>query len=157
MNIGIVGSRRRRTIGDKNFVFDLVEFLFIELGNELVIVSGGCKLGADRFAEQACDQFGIKKIIHRPRLFGAKSRQDIVFRYHSRNKKVADDSDMIYALVAEDRTGGTENTIKHMFELKKPIVIVNSDFTEQNIFPYKEYSSTDKKECLSLPMFIRRK
>jgi hypothetical protein len=146
MNIGIVGSRRRNTIDDKNFVFDLVEFLFIELGKELVIVSGGCKNGADRFTEQACNKFGIKKLIHRPRLFGAKDKSDIVIRYYLRNKKIADDSDMLYALVADDRKGGTENTIKHMLEMRKSIVIVNSDFTEHNIFPNKE-------DRLSLPIF----
>ena len=144
MNIGIVGSRRRSNINDRKYVFDLVEFLFIELGKDLVIVSGGCKKGADKFAEDAADRYGIKKIIHKPNLIPTPTcRIDIVSRYYDRNKKIAQDSDYLYALVSIDRTGGTENTIEYMTNIKKPITIVYPDFSEGNLFLNKLGSQFD--------------
>ena len=149
MNIGIVGSRRRVSNDDVLFVFDLVEFLFIELGRDLTIISGGCKLGADKFAEDAADQFGISKLIHKPKFTPKPTcRIDIVSRYYDRNKKIASDSDYLYALVTSDRTGGTENTIRYMMEMNKPVTIIHPDFSERNLFPNNE-------ECLSLPIFRR--
>ena len=49
MKIGIVGSRRyenRKKI--KDFIFELEK----KFGNDLIIVSGGCKNGADKYAKK---------------------------------------------------------------------------------------------------------
>ena len=49
MRVGIVGSRRyenRKKI--KDFIFELRK----KFGNDLIVVSGGCKNGADRYAKK---------------------------------------------------------------------------------------------------------
>ena len=131
IRIGIVGSRRRVSSADCRYVFELVKFLSNEFGNNLVIVSGGCRQGADHFAELAANEYGVKIVIHKPILKPIpKCKFDMIARYYARNKRIAQDSNYLYALVSDDRTGGTENTIKHMNELKKPTTEVHSDFTE---------------------------
>ena len=109
--IGIVGSRRRNTQKD----FELVEKKFLELyrdGDE--IVSGGCPQGADHFAET----------------FAKKHQFPIKIRYAQWNKRgkdagfirncdIARDADVLIACIAEDRTGGTEDTIKKFMKCGK--------------------------------------
>lgn len=47
MKIGIVGSRKRNTIQDKQLIEQYLKNVTIS-----EIVSGGCKQGADKFAEE---------------------------------------------------------------------------------------------------------
>lgn len=107
--IGIVGSRRRTTKADRNLVFKIVRLT----APDTVIVSGGAKKGADKFAEQAAKFYGRKMVVHYPDLEGCVAYHEFVVRYYARNKKIADDVDELHALVHSDREGGTENTIKH--------------------------------------------
>ncbi len=44
--------------------------------------------------------------------------------YYARNKKIAENVDVLYAFVAPDRKGGTENTIGYAEKLGKEIHIV---------------------------------
>jgi len=117
--IGIVGSRRRT---DKNNVIALVDSL--DLTD--TIVSGGCK-GVDTWAEERAKQRGMKTIIHKPDLKNVKDRIDVVKRYYERNKKVAQESDIIHAFVSNDRKGGTENTIQWSLKMHKIIIIHNTE------------------------------
>ena len=41
-----------------------------------------------------------------------------------RNTYIAEDCDILIAVVAEDRTGGTENTVGKAEKLKKTIVLI---------------------------------
>ena len=104
MRVGIVGSRRRK---DKHKVIELVD----SLEPDTVIVSGGCR-GVDTWAVERAKERGLKTEIYKPDLGKHLGRFDIINKYYERNKKIAQNSDIMYAFVAPDRRGGTENTIK---------------------------------------------
>lgn len=102
--IGVVGSRRRDTERD----FQLVRAKVIELlkpGDRLV--SGGCPKGGDRFAERIAKELGLSITIHYPDWSGQGRMAGIV-----RNSYIAQDSSVLVACVAPDRTGGTEDTVR---------------------------------------------
>lgn len=126
--IGIVGSRRRNDRDDFHKVYD--EFFKIYLPGDS-IVSGGCKEGADRFAEILARDEGISIIIHYPRkenldkeLEKINPRAAWAKVNYARNTLIAQDCDILIALIAEDRTGGyyTEDTIKKAVKLGKKII-----------------------------------
>jgi hypothetical protein len=102
--IGIVGTRRRDTNVDLKKVNDAFLIEFLE-GDE--IVSGGCPKGGDRFAELIADAYNVPITIYKPDW--KKNGQGAGF---VRNTDIAKDSDILIACVAEDRRGGTEDTIK---------------------------------------------
>jgi len=107
--IGIIGSRRRNSQTD----FELVKTVLLKLiekeklkDGEFILCSGGCPKGGDRFAEQLAKDYGLSILIHYPNWNKYGRGAGFV-----RNTKIADDSDFLIACVAEDRKGGTENTI----------------------------------------------
>src|SRR5262245_8002987 len=106
--IGIVGSRRRNKRRDRAIVWRIVK----DTRSDAVIVSGGAS-GPDTFAEEAAAHFGRAFIKYEPDLLGARSYPEIVERYYARNERIAANVDVLHALVAPDRKGGTENTIEH--------------------------------------------
>ena len=113
MILGIVGSRRRNNKKDYELIRDKV----IELKPDK-IVSGGCKTGADDFAEEIAAEFNIPIDIHLPKLpLKGSPYKEFVDAYHERNKIVASAINKLIAVVSKDRTGGTENTIKHFLQL----------------------------------------
>jgi predicted Rossmann fold nucleotide-binding protein DprA/Smf involved in DNA uptake len=114
MHIGIVGSRRRNTPTDKALVKEKV--LDFMKSNEVAIVSGGCKLGADRFAEEIADELNLLIIIFHPKLIGVRNRMEYAKAAYARNKLIAQKADVLIACVASDRKGGTENTIKEFIK-----------------------------------------
>jgi hypothetical protein len=118
MNIGIIGSRKRNNREDFLALVKILTNLIIE--DEDCIVSGGCKLGGDSFAEEIATKCDIPIIIHKP-------DSDLIQKYlddglphkaayakaaYARNILIARDSDYLIALVSPDRKGGTEDTIK---------------------------------------------
>lgn len=110
--IGIIGTRRRIKSEDYNSV-EKKFFQFYEEGDW--IISGGCPKGGDRFAEIIAEKYGIPILIYYPnyRKYG---------RYQApknRNTEIAILSDILIACVAEDRTGGTEDTIEKFIQLGK--------------------------------------
>ncbi len=117
MNIGIVGSRRRK---DYWSVWELVE----NLPDNSIIISGGCK-GPDKWATDHAKIKGRKIIEFLPDLPPSGSpRYEFTRAYYARNKKIAENVDVLYAFVAPDRKGGTENTIGYAEELGKEVHIV---------------------------------
>ena len=108
MKLGIVGSRRRNSLEDK----ELIRQRIIELKPDS-LVSGGCSKGADRFAEELAIELDLSIEIFRPNLKGnpTPTRYDMIKAYYARNQQVAIASDRLIALVAPDRKGGTEHTI----------------------------------------------
>lgn len=108
MIIGIVGSRRRNTEKDKLLIErKLLELMKNESKKNIVICSGGCPKGGDRFAEELAEKYGLRKIIYPAdwKKFGRGAG-------FVRNTDIAKTSDILIASVAEDRTGGTEDTVK---------------------------------------------
>ena len=114
--IGIIGSRRR----DKATDYAILRETFLRIYQENdIIVSGGCPRGADNFAESIARDLGITIIIHNAKWTKYKN-----IAGHIRNQKIADDSDILIALVSKDRTGGTESTIQKYKKLGKRYLIV---------------------------------
>lgn len=114
--IGIIGTRRRNIRTD----FIKVKDAFFEVYEDGDwIVSGGCPEGGDAFAEKIARDFGIPiltlharwnhKWIDEEKKFIRKYNQAAGF---IRNGPIAEHSDVIIACVADDRTGGTEDTLK---------------------------------------------
>jgi hypothetical protein len=105
--IGIVGSRRRDSRADHRACVKAFNKLY-KPGDR--IVSGGCPKGGDRFAELIAKRRGLTITIHYPDWDGPA--------------KIAEECDILIALPADDRTGGTEDTIRKAAKLKKKIVLV---------------------------------
>jgi hypothetical protein len=62
-------------------------------------------------------------VVHKPDLDGAVTRWQIADRYYARNQRIVDDSDVIVAFVAQDRKGGTEDTIRRAKRARKPVEV----------------------------------
>lgn len=127
MKLGIVGSRRRSSLSDKNLILDYVQEQLILFSDQLSIISGGCSSGADLFAEEICSSLGLSITIHYPNKFLLDARaqkHEYVALLFKRNEKIAIDCDILLALPTKDRTGGTENTIKHAERLGKKVVLL---------------------------------
>ena len=114
--IGIIGSRRRNSEED----FKQCEKIFLENYTEGDrIVSGGCPLGGDRFAEILAKTHQVPILIHYAKWNKLGKSAGFI-----RNTDIAKDCDILIAVVSEDRTGGTEDTIKKAEMLEKKIVLV---------------------------------
>lgn len=115
--IGIIGSRRRHSLTDLNLTREAFIKLY-ESGD--IIISGGCPKGGDYFAEIISREMKIPITIHKAEwnTYGRTAG----FR---RNTDIANDSDILIAVVSKDRTGGTEDTIKKYLKLgKKDLMLV---------------------------------
>lgn len=123
IKIGIVGSRRRDSANDLKLLYDKLQKIIEEYNvEEFIIVSGGCAKGGDRFAEIIAKDLNVPIIIHYPdksALPENPKRWDFAKINYARNTLIAQDSDVLFAVVADDRTGGTEDTIKKYLKLKK--------------------------------------
>ena len=115
MRYAIVGSRRRT---DRNTVNSIVA----TLRPDDVVISGGCR-GVDSWAVDAARQRGLRVQVITPNLGGCVQRWQFTKAYYARNALVAAACDVLIALPATDRTGGTENTIAHAKTLGKQIVL----------------------------------
>ena len=137
MIIGIVGSRRRNSLQDElelhRKLFEIAVKHDIST-DDLTIVTGDCDEGGDKFARRLAKDgkdAGIKldekKIKHPQTGEELDFKDHVYFNYYTmtsifyrRNEEIAKEPlDYLIALVAPDRTGGTENTIKHFKRLHK--------------------------------------
>jgi len=116
--IGIIGTRRRDSGVDRKLVRE--KFLEIYEPGDW-IVSGGCPKGGDAFAEKIAKKFGVPILIFHPDWAQFGRAAGIL-----RNGDIAERSDVIIACVAEDRTGGTEDTIKKFLK--------REEITEKDLF-----------------------
>lgn len=134
--IGIVGSRRRDSAAD--YVACLAAFRDEYIPGDR-IVSGGCPKGGDRFAEVIAGHVAEDEgrelseviVIHLPDR--SKLDPDLVAKNpraahavvnNARNSLIARDCDVLIAVVAQNRSGGTEDTIKKACALGKPVVLM---------------------------------
>ena len=106
MKVAIIGSRKyenKRRI--QEFVFKLKK----KYGEELEIVSGGQKDGADGLRESY--KYG---------------RPYAVWHYHDRNKHLIEYSDVVVAFtLKEEMSSGTESALKEAIKKEKKYVIIN--------------------------------
>ena len=120
MKLGIVGTRRRNE--------DMIKFIlqgYIDEFKPDMIVSGGCQRGADRFAEELARQLSIPILILYPKIPAHYAPRYVwIQAYYERNRRIAEESDALVAVVADDRRGGTEDTIKWFKELKPQNTLV---------------------------------
>ena len=124
--IGIVGSRSRNTNSDYEKTRKAFLSVYVE-GD--TICSGLCPSGADRFAVILADLYGAKAKWF-PALWDDLTAEPChvktskygksynVLAGLNRNTEIAKASDVLIAVVAYDRTGGTEDTIKKFIEMK---------------------------------------
>lgn len=134
--IGIVGSRRRNSAKDAILCTEAFERLY-HPGD--AIVSGGCPLGADRFAEVIAREYHVPILILYPRFHF--DGEHPAGPYYERNGWIAEECDELIALVASDRKGGTEDTVKKALRLGRRVWLVmgweSSIFNEVPVKPNK--------------------
>ncbi len=115
--IGIIGTRRRDN--PEAYMKVVKEFFNIYEEGDW-IVSGGCILGGDRFAQVIAKKYGIPILIFYANWDKYKKGAGFV-----RNIDIAKNSDKLIACVSSNRTGGTEDTIKkYMAQNKEHFLIL---------------------------------
>jgi len=101
--IGIIGTRRRDTEQDYCMVESVFMSLYIK-GDR--ICSGLCPKGGDRFAVILAEKLGTPTV-----WFPADWKRHGRAAGFIRNTDIAETSDILIAVVAGNRSGGTEDTI----------------------------------------------
>ena len=133
MKIAIVGSRRyenKKKI--KDFVFKLKQ----QYGDKTIIVSGGAKQGADRYAKKYALELGLQyeeyppfHEVHNLYCTMPESRYGKPYsikNFHARNKIIAGTSDFIVAFIAEGvQSDGTFSTLNYAKKLNKKRIIIS--------------------------------
>jgi predicted Rossmann fold nucleotide-binding protein DprA/Smf involved in DNA uptake len=133
MRVAIVGSRQytnKRRI--QEFIFKLKE----KYGDELEIVSGGQRHGADGYAKKYALEFDTKYSEFPPAHYAYNQhcvlesykygKRYAVWNYHNRNKQIAEYSDKIAAFIPKNHiSNGTMSTIKEAIKKQKKYVIIN--------------------------------
>ena len=104
--LGIVGSRVRDSYEDYNLLNKVYRKLTNDSIRDIVIISGLCTRGGDKFATILYKTFGTKKL-----WFPAEWDKYGNKAGFLRNTDIALVSEKIVALVRQDRKGGTEDTI----------------------------------------------
>ena len=131
MKIAIVGSRRyenKRKI--KDFIFQLRE----GYGTGTIIVSGGCKQGADKYAKKYALELGLQyeeyppfHEVHNMYCTIPESRYSkpySVKNFFARNKIIAGTSDMVVGFIPEGvESNGTMSTIRYAEKFGKKTII----------------------------------
>ena len=133
MKIAIVGSRSyTNTRKIKDFIFNLKE----QFGDELEIVSGGQKHGADGYAKKFALEFDVKYSefppAHKPHnihcVNGPYKYNKPFYKsnYHKRNEEIAKYSDKVVAFCPEGKvTKGTGSALKYCEKNKKKYIIID--------------------------------
>ena len=132
MKVAIVGSRRyenKRKI--KEFIFKLKN----QYGDGTIIVSGGCKTGADRYAKKYALELGLQYEEYPPfhdvhNLYctmpeSRYSKPYSIKNFHARNKIIAGTSDYIVAFIPNGiESKGTMSTINYAKKFEKKYIII---------------------------------
>lgn len=124
LKLGVVGSRRRSSIKDKKILKEFIR-LAKEKFQDLILISGGCKQGADKFAEEIALEFNLPIKIYYPdisKLPKNPKRYDFTKINYERNTLIANECEVLIALVADNRLGGTEHVILEVSKLNKKVI-----------------------------------
>ena len=133
MKVAIVGSRKyenKKRI--KDFIFKIKQ----ERGQDTIIVSGGCKDGADRYAKKYALELGLQyeeyppfHEVHNLYCTMPSSRYGKPYsikNFFARNKIIAGTSDMVVGFIPNGIEGrGTMNTIDYAKKLNKKYIIIS--------------------------------
>tara|TARA_R110001592_G_scaffold10504_8_gene54383 strand:- start:120 stop:521 length:402 start_codon:yes stop_codon:yes gene_type:complete len=133
MKVAVIGSREYENIRKiKETLFQLKS----KFGNTLIIISGGAKDGADKYARKYALEFGIKYKEFNPahtikNLYSAMSETYYekpyhVSQFHHRNMLIARDCDVMMAFIPAGFIGqGSMSAIKQAKKLNKPVTIIS--------------------------------
>ena len=133
MKVALVGSRRyenKKKI--KDFVFKLKE----QHGTDTIIVSCGCKTGADKYAKKYALELGLQyeeyppfHEVHNLYCTLPSSRYDKPFsmrNFFARNKIIVGTSDFIVAFIPEGvEAKGTKNVLEYAKKFDKKRIIIS--------------------------------
>ena len=133
MKVALIGSRRyenKKKI--KDFVFKLKQ----QYGDKTIVVSGGCKQGADRYAKKYALELGLQyeeyppfHEVHNLYCTMPESRYDKPFsmkNFFARNKIIAGTSDIIVAFIPEGvEARGTMNVLEYAKKFDKKRIIIS--------------------------------
>ena len=133
MKVAVVGSRDYQNIRKiKDTLFQLKQ----KFGDKLIIISGGAKYGADKFARKYALEFGMRYREFNPahttkNLYSAMSddyyeKPYHVSQFHHRNMLIARDCDVMIAFIANGAdSGGSMSAIKRAKKLNKKVTIIS--------------------------------
>jgi hypothetical protein len=133
MKVAIIGSRKyenKRRV--QEFIYKLKE----KWGDELEIVSGGQKDGADGYAKKYALEFDLKYSEFPPAHYQYNQhcvlesykygKPYAVWHYHSRNKDLIEYSDVVVAFIPKGITSkGTNSALNEAVKNEKKYVIIN--------------------------------
>ena len=133
MKVAIVGSRRyenKKKI--KDFIFKLKQ----EYGEKTIIVSGGCKQGADKYAKKYALELGLQYEEYPPfhevhNLYctlpeSSYGKSYNIKNFFARNKIIAGTSDYIVGFIPEGVEGkGTMSTLNYAKKFRKKCIIID--------------------------------
>ena len=132
MKVALIGSRDYANIRRiKDTLFQLKQ----KFGTELIIISGGAKYGADKYARKYALEFGIRYREFNPahttkNLYSAMSddyysKPYHVSQFHHRNMLIARDCNVMIAFIGKDDISyGSMSAIKKAKKLNKPVTII---------------------------------
>ena len=133
MKVAIIGSRQyENTRKIKETLTELKK----KFNDDLIIVSGGAKDGADKFAKKYALEFGIKykefNTAHTSKnLYSAMSdnyynKPYHVSQFHHRNMLIAKDCDVMMAFIPNGvNSNGSISAIKNAKKINKPVTIIS--------------------------------
>ena len=133
IKIAIVGSR---AYTNKQKVKDLLFEIKQKYGDEVEIVSGGQKLGADGFAKKYTLEFDMNYTEFPPAHYSHNmhcklppqhyNKPYYISNYIKRNKQIAEYSNIVVGFLQKGiESRGTMDTIGHAKKLKKMVKIIN--------------------------------
>jgi len=130
--IAIIGSREYT---NKRKIQEFIHQLKTHYNGDIVVVSGGARFGADKYAKRFALDFDLDYHEFPPAHESHNmycvlekfhyGRPYNVGNYHSRNKKLVEYSDMVVAFVPTNVTNGTRSALKYAKELEKKFVIIS--------------------------------
>ena len=133
MKVAVIGSKMYENIRKiKLTLFELKR----KFGTDLIIISGGGKNGADKYARKYALEFGIKYKEFNPahtvkNLYSAMSdtyydKPYHVSQFHHRNILIAKACDVMMAFIPNgDDANGSMSAVKNAKKLNKPVTIIS--------------------------------
>jgi predicted Rossmann-fold nucleotide-binding protein len=133
MKVAMIGSREYE---NSRKMKDTLSELKRKFNDKLIIISGGCQYGADKFARKFALEFGIKYKEFNPahttkNLYSAMSdnyynKPYHVSQFHHRNMLIAKDCDVMMAYIPNGRiSNGSISAIKQAKKFNKPVTIIS--------------------------------
>ena len=133
MKVAIVGSRRYE---NKKKIKDFVFKLKNEYGNDTIIVSGGCKTGADKYAKKYALELGLQyeeyppfhevHNLYCPLPSSRYGKPYSMKNFFARNKIIVGTSDFIVAFIPEGvEANGTKNVLEYAKKFDKKRIIIS--------------------------------